>query len=224
MEVLKSDIREIFRNIEGKSIDEEESMKHAYLIVAHGNWKLLSRLLHKLDDERNEIFIHIDLKSKITEKEIKEIENSCKHSKVRCIPRYKVSWGGYSLINCELRLLEEAVKSDIDYCHFLSGNDYICKSINYIDDFFTLHSGKEFVEIASEEFLEQEQFRYKFYHPFQEIIGRNWKKLWYLHIVEKALLLLQSCLKIDRTKSYSGIQLRGGRIGVVLQKNLLCIC
>ena len=37
--------------------------KHAYLIIAHNNWKILERLLILLDDNRNDIYLHIDRKS-----------------------------------------------------------------------------------------------------------------------------------------------------------------
>ncbi len=39
-------------------------MKHAYLILAHGSYALLQRLVSAIDDERNDIFIHIDRKQK----------------------------------------------------------------------------------------------------------------------------------------------------------------
>ena len=37
-------------------------MKHAFLIMAHGSLPLLRVLLSMLDDERNDIFLHIDRK------------------------------------------------------------------------------------------------------------------------------------------------------------------
>ena len=39
------------------------TMKHAFLIMAHGRLPLLRVLLSMLDDERNDIFLHIDRKS-----------------------------------------------------------------------------------------------------------------------------------------------------------------
>ena len=38
--------------------------KHAYLIMAHNNFDLLQKELYLLDDERNDIFIHIDKNAK----------------------------------------------------------------------------------------------------------------------------------------------------------------
>lgn len=36
--------------------------KHAYLIIAHNQFALLKELLKSIDDERNDIYIHIDKK------------------------------------------------------------------------------------------------------------------------------------------------------------------
>ena len=38
--------------------------KHAYLIIAHDKFEQLKRLLLLLDDERNDIYLHIDSKAK----------------------------------------------------------------------------------------------------------------------------------------------------------------
>ena len=37
--------------------------KHAYCIMAHGNWEQLQMLIDVLDDERNDIYLHIDKKA-----------------------------------------------------------------------------------------------------------------------------------------------------------------
>lgn len=39
--------------------------KHAYCIMAHHNWNQLQLLVDLIDDERNDIFLHIDKKSKL---------------------------------------------------------------------------------------------------------------------------------------------------------------
>ena len=35
-------------------------MKHAFLIIAHNEYPVLEVLLSMLDDERNDIYLHID--------------------------------------------------------------------------------------------------------------------------------------------------------------------
>ena len=38
--------------------------RHAYLIIAHNNWKQLKFLIKLLYDDRNDYYLHIDLKAK----------------------------------------------------------------------------------------------------------------------------------------------------------------
>lgn len=38
------------------------NMKHAYCILAHNNWEQLQLLLNCIDDDRNDIYLHIDVK------------------------------------------------------------------------------------------------------------------------------------------------------------------
>ena len=35
-------------------------MKHAYLVIAHGEYLVLEALLSMLDDDRNDVFLHVD--------------------------------------------------------------------------------------------------------------------------------------------------------------------
>lgn len=39
-------------------------MKHAYLILAHSEKGILKELIQALDDARNDIYIHLDVKAK----------------------------------------------------------------------------------------------------------------------------------------------------------------
>ena len=39
-------------------------MKHAFLIIAHNEYPVLEVLLSMLDDERNDIYLHIDKRAK----------------------------------------------------------------------------------------------------------------------------------------------------------------
>ena len=114
--------------------------RHAYLIMAHGNLAQLSKLVSALDDERNDIYIHIDKKTKnFNEKMI-----TATYSKVKFIEQINVNWGGYSIVKCELLLLEAAVKFNTDYVryHLVSGADLPIKSQDYIHDFFEDNNGE----------------------------------------------------------------------------------
>ena len=117
-------------------------MKHAYLILAHGSYSLLQRFVSAIDDERNDIFIHIDRK----QKELPRIQ--VRHSRLFLLDRERVSvfWGGVSVVAAEFALMASAYKQgEYAYYHLLSGVDLPLKSQNDIHDFFETHQGKEFI-------------------------------------------------------------------------------
>lgn len=121
-------------------------IKHAYLITAYNNFYTLEKLMGILDDERNDIYIHIDKKVKSFDFNL--FSNLCKYSKVIFVPRVKVYWGDYSQIQSIFQLFEQAVVNKYKYYHLLSGADLPIKTQNYIHDFFSKNDGKEFVGFA----------------------------------------------------------------------------
>ena len=117
--------------------------KHAYLIMAHNNFYILEKLLKLLDDERNDIYIHID--KKVNNFDFNYFKNICVRSNIKFIKRIKVYWGGYSQVKCELNLLKQAIKNNYEYYHLLSGSDLPIKTQDYIHDFFEKNQGIEFI-------------------------------------------------------------------------------
>lgn len=106
--------------------DENSAAKrHAYLIMAHSNPSQLCTLLKQIDDSRNDIFLHWDQKFPMPPQE--EFFSVVKHSKLTFVPKpIAVYWGDYSLIQCELLLLQSATdKHEYDYYHLLSGQDLL---------------------------------------------------------------------------------------------------
>lgn len=117
--------------------------RHAYLIMAHNEPVLLEKLLECLDDVRNDVFIHVDLRC--TEIDELFFISKMKKSKLIFIERKKIFWGGYSIADCELRLLEAALPGLYNYYHYISGVDLPLKSQDELHAFFAKHDGKEFV-------------------------------------------------------------------------------
>ena len=60
-------------------------MGHAYLVAAHHQMQLLQILLHLIDDERNEIYLHVDKKCKEFKEE--EFRQTVKKAKIHFIER-----------------------------------------------------------------------------------------------------------------------------------------
>ena len=116
--------------------------RHAYLIMAHNEWSLLNVLLSLLDDDRNDIYLHIDKKVK----QMPELYQP-KYSALYYTPkRYDVRWGDVSQIHSEMELFKTAFQhGSYQYYHKLSGVDLPIKTQDYIHRFFDEHEGKEFI-------------------------------------------------------------------------------
>ena len=66
-------------------------MKHAYLIMAHNNPKILEVLLEMIDDERNDIFLHVDKKSTM----LRDNNFAARRARLYILDkRINVKWGG----------------------------------------------------------------------------------------------------------------------------------
>ena len=119
-------------------------MKHAFLIIAHNLFDQLQILLNILDDERNDIYVHID-------KKISKIPSLVtSKSNLFISQKIDVRWGSRSQIEVELYLFEKAYLSNTNYSyyHLLSGVDLPIKNNDYIHSFFSQHMGYEFVGIC----------------------------------------------------------------------------
>ena len=116
-------------------------MKHAFLILAHNEFEILRLLVSRLDDSRNDIFIHFDRKvATLPNLEVKNAGLTVLED------RKDVRWGGFSMMEAEYALFEAAAaKGPYQYYHLLSGVDLPLKSQEYIHRFFDAHDGKEFI-------------------------------------------------------------------------------
>ena len=139
--------------------------KHAYLIIAHNQFKLLEILIKMLDDERNDIFVHIDAKAKNFDfnhfMSITKYSNVCFTDK-----RYSIKWASFDMVKAEYALLEKVFESKnvYDYVHLISGVDLPIKSQDEIHNFFEENAGKEFVHFTSEKLNDTELDRVRAYH------------------------------------------------------------
>lgn len=171
--------------------------KHAYMIIAHNQFELLEKIIRLLDDERNDFFIHID--AKVGDFDYERFRSIPQYSKIEFVTPVSVSWGGYSLIQCEINCLKAATKGCYSYYHLLSGVDMPLKPADKIYDFFESNQGKEFIYFSTDEFNASAnvQYRTRIYHFFQDTIGKK-KNL--LYVIEKALIKLQKLFKVNRTR------------------------
>lgn len=133
--------------------------KHAYCIMAHGNLHQLQRLVDALDDERNDIFLHIDKKCQCTSDIIKTVK-----SDLHFVERMDVRWSDISQIDAEISLYKGVLNTQYKYAriHLISGVDLPLKSQNEIHSFFS-NRNEQFINVSlSETFVK----RIKYYHFF----------------------------------------------------------
>lgn len=180
------------------------SNRHAYLIACHNNYYILRKLLLTLDDERNDIYIHVDKRWKEFNK--RELVDSIKKANIVFVKRRRVNWGGYSQIKTTMQLLSEAVKTEHSYYHFISGVDMPLKTQDDIHEFFKRNYPKEFVGFDRDSNVNEANFRrIKYYYPFQELIGRSDSGVYkYIRIMQNLLLVAQEKLKVNRLGALEG--------------------
>lgn len=125
-------------------------MRHAYLIMAHNNPYTLESLIQLIDDERNDIYLHIDIKANL---DIERIVCIPKYSKLILVDRLNGAWA--QMIKPKYLLMNAAYSKGYDYYHLLSGVDLPIKSQDYIHKFFEDNKGKEFVGFKPDEFFDK---------------------------------------------------------------------
>lgn len=138
---------------------------HAYMIIAHNQFDLLEKLILALDDERNDIFIHID--AKVKNFNFGHYISLTKKSNLYFTDvRENIKWASFEMVKAEYHLLEKAFSTKVkyEYFHLISGVDLPLKNQDFIHQFFNEHSGKEFVHITHEVLNDTEMDRIRAYH------------------------------------------------------------
>ena len=176
--------------------------KHAYLIIAHNHFDQLQTLLELIDDERNDIYLHVDRKAK----EFNASQLYVKYSSLTLVDRLSISWGGHSLVWCELNLLKAAVPKHYEYYHLLSGNDLPLKSQDEIHAFFDKNGSRDYIgfDISANE-SKNFMYRVRYFHFLRNLITQPqptqfWEKL--LNRLEGYSLKIQQLLKVKRKEHF----------------------
>lgn len=133
-----------------------EFQKHAYLLETHQYSKVLETLVRMIDDERNDIYVHIDKKVRNPYSHL--IAQHVRKSELYFVKNVKVYWGHVSMVKAEYSLFQAAFENGpYFYYHLLSGNDLPIKSQDDIHAFFALHQGEEFIHLG---FINEDRLRW----------------------------------------------------------------
>lgn len=180
--------------------------KHAYLIIAHNQFELLETIIKMLDDERNDIYVHID--AKVNDFDFEYFSKLTVYSKIIFTPRIKITWGDFSQVQSEMVLLKTAFQNqDSDnpysYYHLISGVDLPIKSKDEIYNFFEQNYPAEFIHIAPEAESKGAENRIKYYHLFRK------KRNMFHKIIAQIVLKTQKMLGINRLKGKDFVVKKG---------------
>lgn len=166
--------------------------KHAYLFMIHGDFESTYVCMSLLDDERNDIYIHMDKKTK--EETFLAVKNRVakvvKRSEVHYIKRRRVDWGMFNMVEVTIDLLREAIKGHYDYYHLLSGSDIPLQDVDTIHRFFEDNQGKEIISFNRKEISGESLKRIRYYYP------KKTRGLWY-----RVFMKLQRKLNINRIRT-----------------------
>lgn len=117
--------------------------------MAYNNPRQLLKLIQLLDDERNDLFIHIDKNADFPMNLLST--DACRWAGLYIVDRLPVLWAHYSQVAVELRLLECATaRRTYRYYHLLSGMDLPLKTQDQIHSFFDKQDC-EFISIVPHE-------------------------------------------------------------------------
>lgn len=171
---------------------------HAFMIIAHRQFDLLEKLIAALDDERNDIFVHID--SKAHDFDFKKFKALPQQSRIFFTPQTNVTWGDFSQVRCEMLLLAEVDKmqksgTKYEYVHLISGADLPIKSNNQIHAFFKENNGLQFVHFTDDKATKESENRIRYYHLFRRHRNILTK------ILAQIALRVQMLFGVDRLKN-----------------------
>lgn len=168
--------------------------KHAYLIMAHNNWKILEKLLILLDDKRNDIYLHIDLKSDFI-----DFSSKVHNANLFIFHEIDVRWGDISLIQVEFFLFKTAYcKGNYSYYHLISGSDLPLKTQDEIHAFFDAHYPTEFIGFSLGMTCDNRINKVYIFPKYQRIKNRYGNKV--LCLLRSFCVFLQNLLNYNHYK------------------------
>jgi hypothetical protein len=123
----------------------------AYFILVHRYPNQFKRLFKSIYSPKNHYLIHIDKRASIELfTEIKDFLASFSNSHL--LKSQNVVWGGYSMVDAELKGIKELLKISTKWDFFinLSGQDFPLQSQSNITDFLRQNIGKSFLLVADQ--------------------------------------------------------------------------
>lgn len=164
-------------------------MRHAIMVIGHGNPSVLQETISILDDSEIDFYVLWDEKYSLP-------NLTAEHSKIIFTPRIKIFWGTDSQVIAEKMLFDFVNNQDVDYdyVHLISSADIPLMDREYFKNFF-----KDDVYISYiDDFPSKIKTRIQFYYPFRNISPANPIVRYSLF---KPVEAINKILKINRAKN-----------------------
>jgi Core-2/I-Branching enzyme len=145
-------------------------VKLAFAFLAHGNPRLVERLIWLLVGEGHFVALHYDRKSPAADYE-RLVRTFADCDAVRFARRVRVRWAEWSIPAATLHCLDaiDAAGWEPDYVYLLSGMDYPIRSSAELLAFLDRHRGTEFIESVPADRVrwartgpQEERYQYRF--------------------------------------------------------------
>jgi hypothetical protein len=129
----------------------------AYLVLVHRYPEQFKRLFKAIYDRRNHYLVHVDKNAgPELDRDIRAFVESYANAEV--LEGKKALWGGYSLVDAELRGMERLLQMGAKWTHFinLSGQDFPLKTQSEIMAHLALNPGREFIRTLDQRLVRPE--------------------------------------------------------------------
>lgn len=195
--------------------------KHAYLIMAHDNFKVLEALIAALDVSENDLFIHVDKKVRMPTLRPTRFA-SCHVLK----ERVAVTWGDFSQIEAEYRLFEEAyaASSTYSYFHLISGTHFPLQSQGHVHQFFDSQSADAFISpLYTDDYevrfkLGRHHFFLRHYRSTHRSVARISQWLWKAALKAQRILGVRKRVPDVRLKAQNWVSVSARFVSLLLQE------
>lgn len=195
-------------------------MRHAFLILAHNEFKILQLLIDCIDDSRHDIFVHFDRKMNV------QPELYCAHARLYVLDdRLDVRWGDISMLKAEFLLFEQARNKDTyAYYHLISGLHLPLCPVTHFHDFFDKYQGYSVMQLMEGSAYEFDM-KFRFYHFFTRNIHaiNTWHDrvrnfVWRAGIKIQRLLKFRRKIKDQYVKSSQWVSLTHEALKLILSR------
>ncbi|API57757.1 glycosyl transferase (plasmid) [Rhizobium leguminosarum] len=131
-----------------------------YLILVHRFPEQFKRLFKAIYDPRNSYVVHVDKNSGETlDADIRDFLQPYPNAEV--MEGHAAVWGGYSLVDAELRGMQHLLTMDGNWSHFinLSGQDFPLKTQAQIMAHLRAHPNREYIKVLDQNKIRPDTMR-----------------------------------------------------------------